>query len=471
MIRFLRHKTIQRTLFIGLAILVIPGFVFLSVSKDSSALSGTAGTIDGQKVKVQEFVRNFEAMRRELEVFAGVDPTRLSGSVDLEALTWQRILLVRAAKTAGIHVTDADVIQWLQNQKVFQDKGGFSEERYRMIIERYLKIDPKTFEEESREYLALQRYRDQIRGTYHPTEAELHDRFRLLYGPRELEYVTFTKDNVAAPAPSTETERKAMYDRLAGRLFSQESAEVRYVAISSGDPSPTAEAEKALWESNATRTPFLAKEDPIPGIGPAPKLSEAIFQLKTAGARTDWIDSEGKKYRFELIEHKAQAPMSYEDAKKVLDEMVRQEKIYHEIAKKASDFEEAVKKMGWPQAVAAEKLELQTVASYVPGHSIKKIGKLQNAGAGLSEVKVGEVSNLIPISSGVAVFKVVSQAAPDEKLFAKKRASIEKDLRLRHEMIVFGQALKKLESTLTINSPTLAKLFPAKYAESPTPTK
>lgn len=470
MISFLRQKSVQRGLFLTLCVLVIPGFVFLSTTHDSSVANGTAGTVGKSKIKVQEFIRNFEAMRRELEVFGGVDLSKLGASIDLEQLAWQRILLVKAAKDSGIRVTDEDIVAWIREQKVFREDEAFSQERYDLILERYLKMDPKAFEEEVREYIALQRYRDQIRGTYQPQESELRERFRLLYGPRQLEYAVFTKESVVIPeALATEDELRAMYNRLSGRLFSQESVQLRYLVILADTPLPEGDAETAKWEADSVRTPFIAREDAIPGIGSAPALSEAVFALKTPGDRTAWLEHDGKKYRFELIEHKGQAPMAYDDAKQVLEQLVSQEKVYRAVMEKASAFIEKAKSAGWAETAAAEKIELQKIPAWVSGDYIEKVGKLGSVDKVLVELKSGDLSELIPTSNGLAIFKVIAQTDPDAKLFDAKRADLEKDLRMRHEMDVFGKALNALQSNLTVNPKVLAKLFPAKYSDPSTP--
>ncbi len=467
MLNLLRNKPVQRGLFLALCVLIIPGFVFISVSDHNNGLNGTAGTVSGKKIKVQEFIRNFEAMRRELEVFGGADLSRLGNSVDFEALAWQRILLVRAAKAAGIRVTDAEVVEWIQKQPPFQENGAFSQTRYQMILDQYLKMDAKTFEEESREYLALQRYRDQIRGSYAPSDAELKESFRLLYGPRNLEYVIFTKDAVSAPEAATEEERRSMYNRLAGRLMAQEAVQVRYLAVEAGAALPEGTAEITQWDSKAVRTPWIAREEAITGIGAAPALSEAIFALKTAGDRTGWLEHEGKKYRFELVAHRPQAPMTYDDAQKVLDDLVGQEKTFRAVIEKASKFTETLETTDWAKAVAAEKLELNKMGAYLPGDAVEKIGKIGSVAQVLAETKAGATTGPVPTSNGLAVFKVVSQAEPDAKLFEEKKADLEKGLRLKREMDVFGKTLRALQDELKPNVQVLSKLFPAKYGEAP----
>ncbi|MBP9733658.1 MAG: peptidylprolyl isomerase [Candidatus Omnitrophica bacterium] len=466
MLALLRHKTIQRWLFIALCVLIIPGFVFMSTASDSG-MSGNAGKIGGRKIKVQEFIRNYEAMRRELEVFSGADLSRMGNSVDLEALTWQRILLVDAAKEAGIKVTDADVIAWIQEQKVFAEDGKFSQERYNMIIERYLKIDVKRFEEECREYLSLQRYRDQVRGTYSPGAADLQTRFEQLYGPRELAYVVFTKESVTPPAAATEEDLQSMYSRLSGRLFAQEAVSLKYISLPAGSADPLEAEENGLWESASVRTPLLSREEPITGIGSAPELMAAAFDIKNAGEKTAWMEHDGKRYRFELVEHKPQTPMTYEDAKKVLAELVGQEKTFRAVIEKASEFSDAVEKSGWASAVAAQKLAPLTLASYTPGDYIEKVGKLPRVSEALAGLEVGKTSGPLPTSNGLVIFNVVSQAKPDAALFESKRDEIERNLKLKHEMEVFGKAYQALQTRLTVDTKTMSKLFPAP-TDSPT---
>lgn len=467
MLNILRHKPVQRGLFIALCVLIIPGFVFMSVTDHSSGLNETAGTIGGHKIKVQEFVRNFEAMRRELEVFGGADLSRLGASVDFEALAWQRILLVRAAKAAGVRVSDKDVVEWIQKQPPFQDSGSFSEERYNLIVDRYLKMDVKAFEEETREYLALQRYRDQVRGTYEPTDAELRERYDLLDGPRRLEYVIFAKDSVPAPSAATEDELRAMFNRLSGRLLSQEAVQVRYISVDAKAAAPSESAETALWDGRSVRTPYIAKDEPITGIGSAPALSAAIFALKGAGDRTGWLEHNGQKHRFELIEHKPQAPMAYDDAQKVLADLVSQEKVFRAVIEKASAFHEKAAKEDWSSLTAAEKLTVLKADAYTPGGYLEKIGKVKSVAEALSELKTGEVSGPVPTSNGLAVFKVISQSPADPAGFDAKKKELERDLRLKREMAVFGKVLQALQSDLKPNPKALAKLFPSKYSDSP----
>jgi hypothetical protein len=466
MLHILRQKTIQRYLFIALCILIIPGFVLMSSSLDQSGISGTAGQVGNRKISAQEFIRNYEAMRRELEIFGGVDPSTLDGSIDYESLAWQRILLVGAAKESGLRISDAEVVEWIQRQKVFEDKGVYSPERYKLIVDRYLKMDPKAFEEEVREFLSLQKYRDQIRGEFKADDAELRERFRQLYGPRELDYVILTKESVPAPTPATNEELKDLYDRLSGRLFSQESVQVRYLTAPAEGAAP-ADAGAAEWDAKAVRVPFISKEEVIPGIGAAPKLSEVIFGLKKAGDKTGWLEHEGKRYRFELIEHRAQTPMTFDEAKKVLEELAGQHKMILAVTEKASAFRKKLDTASWPDAVAEEKLTALHAAAFVPGDYLDKVGKLPRIDQVLAELDVTKISDPLPTSNGLAIFRVASQADPDATKFEAHRKELEADLRLKHEIKVFTKAMKALESTLKTNPTVLAKLFPTKYSETP----
>ncbi|MFT5206442.1 MAG: hypothetical protein ACI9CF_000180 [Candidatus Omnitrophota bacterium] len=465
MIKWLRHKKTQRFVVIGAACLIIPGFLLFGVSLDGLGGSKVAGSIGKKKVSTQAFIDNYNALRRELELFHQIDPNLLSAQADFEELTWQRILLVHEAKNRNIKISNTEVIEWLQTQKVFFNKGeSFDPAFYDQVLKQYLRVEPRSFEEDVRDFMALQKVRDNMRGDADITDDKIRELFNSRFVLRDIDYLTFLSTEISEVPEVTDEELEQYYDWIKDRLLSPEMIQVSIVVLPDGVTAPAdGDVLHELIHDTGSRTPFFGRNDAIPNIGIAPELSQAIFALSNPGDHTEWLAHDGKQYLFELIIKQKQAPMSLDDARNILINDLTQKKKSKALKDEANQFYTSAKEKGFESAADDLGKTITALDGYQPDQEINGIGQIPGINKALSELAYNEISQPIRIQSGYALFNIRRIGDPIESLWDSKKDELQKELKFNYEVEVFEANITSLFEKLSVNTKAMQGLFPKKY--------
>ena len=170
MLKFYR-KNIK--LFIWLIVLsfIIWGAGSISVSRQS--VFSYIGSVKGEKISQKEFlttmryydllVRTQAAREKTSSNQNQTEKTPESETLSvnqLQALTWQAIVLSREAKQEGIHVNDEEVRNEIE--KLFSGSAGFNEEFYQTWIHTNFRGQARDFEEAVRKHIAVQKMRQKV---------------------------------------------------------------------------------------------------------------------------------------------------------------------------------------------------------------------------------------------------------------------------------------------------------------------
>ncbi len=465
MIKWLRNKKTQRFVVIGAACLIIPGFLLFGISLEGLGGAKVAGTVGKKKVSTQTFINHYNALRRELELFHQIDPNLLAAQADFEELTWQRILLVQEAKNRHIKVSNAEVIEWLHTQKVFFNKGeSFDTAFYNQVLKQYLRVEPHSFEEDVRDFIALQKVRDNMRGDADITDDKIRELFNLRYALRDIDYLTFLPNEISEVPEVKENELEQYYNWVKDRLLSPEMIQVFTVVLPDGATAPgDGDVLHDLIHTSGTRTPFFGRNDAIPNIGIASELSQAIFALSNPGDHTQWLTHNGKQYLFELILKQTQAPMSLEDARNILVNDLTQKKKSKALKDKANEFYTSAKENGFVAAAEGLGKAIAALDAYEPDQIIPNIGQIPGISKTLGELANTEFSQPIRIQSGYAIFNIRHIGAPIEPLWESKKDELKKELRFNYEVEVFEKNISSLFDKLNVNTKAMQALFPKKY--------
>lgn len=454
---------------IAIAAVVLPGFMLWGIGDEKASAPKNAGSIGSQKISTTQFVREYEALRRELELFYGIQsPAWLEGT-DLQELTWQRMLLVRAARDQGIRVSNDEVIEWIQKLPVFTDsKGQFSQERYSSIIQNHYRVDERHFEENTRDFLVLRKIREKIRGQAQVSDTEIRSAFERTFAAKDLEYAVLSDAELPSQPVLTDVEVQETYELFKGRMMNPESVQVRYITLPSAGAVPSEPSEvDRLFADGGYQTAFISKEDPIPGIGVAEALSEAFFKLKSKGERTEWIPSGDKQYRFELVERKALSPMTFEEAEGILRKELLRRKTLEALLALAQSVRKEAAESGLPTAAEKHGLAVLRQAGFKSGDYLQKVGTLPAVDAALQKMGLEELSEPIAVSNGWLIARVSAVGAVDESLWEKKKDSLRQELLSKREAEIFQTQMDTLRANLKINTETMDRLFPSRAAAQP----
>ncbi len=136
-----------------LAILIIPAFILWGVPNRTKG-ERYAGVISGRKIPWGKYYKSLRACEHQAILTYGDKFNELRKDLDLEKQAWQRLILLDKAKREGIKIEDAEVIATIKKIPLFQNKEGFSKERYDQIL-KYLGIFARQLEEEIRDTLKI----------------------------------------------------------------------------------------------------------------------------------------------------------------------------------------------------------------------------------------------------------------------------------------------------------------------------
>ena len=167
MLKILRHKNVSKMVLWGILILIMPAFVIwgtgnMAGSKEKGPKF--AGTINKKKVTFDEFASALNAMRSQLILNYYTNPEALNSVLKnrefLGRLAWDRIIMLREAKSRGIKIPNEDLVNAIRSHPIFLKGGKFDEGIYNYFLKYNLGLEPRSFEEMMRENLAIQNMND-----------------------------------------------------------------------------------------------------------------------------------------------------------------------------------------------------------------------------------------------------------------------------------------------------------------------
>ncbi len=106
MVKALHNKRTQKMVWIVLAILILPTFVFWGINSTISEKKAPdfMGKISGEKVSFLEFREAIEATRNALTMQFGDNLKELEKILDLESRAWERLVLIHETKKRKIKI-------------------------------------------------------------------------------------------------------------------------------------------------------------------------------------------------------------------------------------------------------------------------------------------------------------------------------------------------------------------------------
>jgi len=186
MLRILRNKKTAKKIWIGLAIIIIPAFALWGfVGSNDEKNSSTAGKIFGKNISKLEFDKSLSAVKTAALIRFGDKLPEIEKYFDFQSQAWERLILLHEAKKRRINVSDKEVINEIQTAPYLQSKNGFNQKTYQEVLRYGLRLQPRTFEEQTLQNLILIKlYKqitegiklsdDQIRQGYLKANAELN---------------------------------------------------------------------------------------------------------------------------------------------------------------------------------------------------------------------------------------------------------------------------------------------------------
>lgn len=157
MLKILRNKKTAKKVWIGLAIIIIPAFALWGFGGAFRSREETApaGKIFGRNISYIEFKDSLAAVKTMAIMRFGDKLGEVQKYLNLEAQAWERLILLAEANKRRIAASDQEVIEDIENSPYFRLQGAFSNKLYNEILRYSLRIQPRIFEELTRQNIII----------------------------------------------------------------------------------------------------------------------------------------------------------------------------------------------------------------------------------------------------------------------------------------------------------------------------
>lgn len=328
MLKILRHKNVSKVVLWAILILVLPAFVIWGTGSlgDRSKGPKFVGLIDNKKVTFEDFYASIVAIRGQIILSYFAQPqiieTMFTNKPFLAKLAWDRLIMLRTAKSNKIKVTDEEVVKYIRTAPIFLRDGQFDERVYAYILKNNMGLAPRTFEEMVRDNLEIQGLSDNLTKDVKADAREAADLYKKDTAKFRIAYVLLSYPEYLAKAQVGDGEVRAYYDnnpdeflvpvkgqaggdeamkpaefdevkedlrkalgRAEAREMAQKDAALYYGRLKDAmdrEGMTFAEACAAAGLAVAQSEPF-GKSDYVEGLGEAMGLAEAASRLDPGG--------------------------------------------------------------------------------------------------------------------------------------------------------------------------------------------
>ena len=198
--------------------------------------SGSAATVNGDPISLQEFAQSYEQRIRFYQSMmkgkADANLLRQLGlkKAVLDDLVRQKLLIQEASKM-GFAVSDAEVAARIKALPYFQKDGRFDKDTYEKLLKANNQV-PSRFEDMVRQDLLAQRVSDFMRNRVRVSDQELMQEFEASGDQRQVDYVLVSLDDakkkISVSAQDIDAFLKDKGNENAAKLFYEQN-KYRYV--------------------------------------------------------------------------------------------------------------------------------------------------------------------------------------------------------------------------------------------------
>ena len=466
MLRKLHNKKVQKRIWIVLLVFILPGFVIWGFSSSIRSLKETDagyGKIFNRNISQEKYFEAFRAVESQLQMEFGdsFDQVRKIFEPKLKDMALQRLVMLYEADKRKIRVSDQELVNYIQKDPSFYRKGVFDNNLYEQVIRYTLHMQPRSFEEMTRQNFKIKKLIDEVTKEVKVSDAQVLEAYTKENEQMSVSYLSSIPSDFAPDLKPAESEIKEYFDKNSLDFKKPLSFNLEYLALDSVDQIKDLNQrleKKETWEKIAKDSNLAIKEtglfgevDPIPGIGWSQEISKSLQPLKQ-GELLGPMEIEKKSYLFRVKERKDPFVPEF---KSILEEIKSKfvKNKSRETAK--AKIEECAKKIKDLSAnnlvdVDFEKiakdfhLKSATTGLFKFGSYIEGVGASDNFFTASEKLKDNQVSDVIELPSGFYIVKLKDKPQLDQKKFAEEKLKFSEKLLDEKKQEFFDKFLKEL---------------------------
>jgi len=482
MLKILRKKGIAKKLIWGVAILIIISFGFLGTAYliADSGSSNYAGKIFNKKVSIEDFDKIYQHVRIQAMMQHGDNFNNIRQFLNLEAETWDRLILIKEANRRKITATDEEVVQAIEQYEFFKRNGQFDTLLYNDILRFVFRIEPRNFEEGTRDNVRFLKLfqevtnsavvsEEDIRETYIKQNEKIQVSYAFLSPDTFINQVTFNPDKALAyyetnkesflvppminvqymtlKFPEDTQESDEDNRKLAKEVLRNQAAAI-YQALSTN---PDMKSVAATHQLEVKQSGYFSEEQPNLNLGWSYDLLKGIFQLPVNQTIAPFETTDGI-YIVKVSDKKAAHIPTYEDAKEKVQQALIKQEAKMIAATKAAVYLQQIKESynnsplkDFGNIVKEAGLDLNQTPNFIRGQYLPKIGlskEFQDAAFELTEDN--KMSDVVEIPAGFCILHLDTSVPIDEEQYLKQKDKFSQTLLQDQRSEIFSDFLSAL---------------------------
>lgn len=446
MLKKLRDKKFAKKIWIALAIIIVPAFVFWGFGGAMRNRKATpyVGKLFGRNIPRQEYDDAMQAVKNYAILQYQNNFSEVRKFLDFEAEAIDRILLLEEAKKRKIRISDAEVIERIRQYAMFHRKGAFDNYIYNSMLRDYFKTPPRVFEEQVRQNLILARLFTEATKDVTLSEDEIRQGYEKENIQVDLSYIASLFSEAENEISVSEEQLKEYFDKNPLEFKQPVSFNLEYISLTSENENEINEKigglmrrvrKKADFRESAKEyglevkeTGLFAQTDPIPDIGWVPQILNYLFKAKP-GEYLLPMRIDKSFYVFRIKERKNPYVPKFQDIKEKVQQTYLKTKS-RELAKKRIDAcleklqksqQKGAKDINFDKTAKACALKSGSTGEFKYGSYIKDIGASDIFWLTARNLKDKLFSQIIETPTGYYIIKVKSEADFDEKKFEEEK--------------------------------------------------
>lgn len=266
MLKLLRKKGFAKKVLWVIAVIIILSFGFFGTAYliTDKKPADYAGTIFGKKVSAEEFSNAYQAVYIQALIRFGDKFNEISRFLNLEAETWDRLILLREAGKRKIKASNEEVVHAIEQYAFFQRDGRFDPLLYNDILRYAFRVSARDFEEGIRDNLKFITLFQQITAPVAVTGQEVLEAFRRENEKIQVSYILVTPGQFQKDVSFNDEEAQNHYAQNKNEFIVPAAMNVEYISLDFPPGEETApEAAKPATAADQTPTITEAMKKPV----------------------------------------------------------------------------------------------------------------------------------------------------------------------------------------------------------------
>jgi len=370
-----------------LVIAVIVTFVFTFgpaslIKQGKSNQPKYAGIIFGKKISLENFLKSRHYCYYQALMIYGKNLSKIIDYINLDEQAWDRLILLEEVKRRKITVSNEEVIKEIKQMPLFKEGDKFDPKRYKVIVTRYFKTDPRSFEEETRKNMQISKLYEDLVKDVSISDEELERLYKEENEQIKVSYTLIASRDFKDEVKVDESKLRKFYENNKTLFKVPLQVNVEYlpitVELTEDEVEVTEEELKAFYENN--------KED-------FKKENQNMDNKKTENVKSEYKDFTEVK----------------DDIKKILVN----EKSKDKALDIAIEIKQMIDKGGEFNKIAKEySIPIKESGFFSKVQSIPDIGWSYEFVNTAFNLKTNEISDIIELPNGYYILKLKDKKEP-----------------------------------------------------------